>query len=120
MTEMSEAVHPDRIPTHPGALLREDVFPALGMTVTDIAKALKVTRQQLHRILAEDSGVSAEMAHRLGRFLGNGPELWVDMQTAYDLAVAKSRLGSSLDDIRAFEPDGPFTSASAPNSPGRE
>ena len=44
---------PTRPPTHPGAILREDVLPALGMSVSDVAKAPGVSRQKLHRILAE-------------------------------------------------------------------
>jgi len=90
------AEHPNRAPTHPGALLREDVLPALKMTVTDAAKHLRITRQQLHRILAEESAISPEMALRLGKFCGNGPDLWIRMQEAFDLWRARRKLGQEI------------------------
>lgn len=76
---------PARRPTHPGAVLREDVLPALRLTVTDAARALGVTRQALHNILSERAAISAGMALRLGRLCGNGPGLWLAMQQARDL-----------------------------------
>ncbi len=72
-------------PPHPASILREDVLPALGEPVITVARKLGVTRQHLHRILAEKAPVSPEMALRLGKFCGNGPELWLRMQQAYDL-----------------------------------
>jgi len=86
-----------RLPTHPGAILREDVLPSLaGQSVTSFARALGVSRQTLHSVLAERSGISAEMAVRLGALLGNGAQLWVDMQSAYDLWHAQSKLQDVL------------------------
>jgi addiction module HigA family antidote len=79
-------------PTHPGEILREDVLPALGLSVIEAAKALRVSRQTLHRILAGKMAVSPEMAVRLGKFCGNGPGLWLRMQAAYDLWYAQKRL----------------------------
>ncbi len=89
-----------RCPTHPGAVLREDVLPALAMSVTDVAKTLNVTRQTLHRILAGSTAVTPEMALRLGKFCGNGPDLWLRMQEAYDLWHAERRIASELAAIR--------------------
>lgn len=80
---------PDRRPTHPGAILREDVLPSLGITVSSAAAQLGVTRQQLHRVLAETSSISPEMAVRIGKFCGNGPGVWLRMQNAYDLWQAE-------------------------------
>ena len=79
------AERPNRAPSHPGELLREVVLPALNMTVTDAAAHLRVSRQQLHNILSERAGVSPEMALRLGKFCGNGPDIWISMQQGYDL-----------------------------------
>ena len=81
-----------RIPTHPGALLREDVLPALGMSVTAVASALGVSRQMLHRILSEKSPVTPEMALRLGKFCGGGPGVWMRMQTNHDIARATIKM----------------------------
>ena len=86
-----------RIPTHPGAILREDVLPSLkSMSVSAFARSLSVSRHTLHALLAERSGVSAEVALRLGTLLGNGAQLWVDMQTKYDLWQAEARLHDEL------------------------
>lgn len=85
-----------RKPTHPGAILREDVLPELGMSVSEFARNLGISRQSLHAVLAERSGVSPEMALRLGALLGNGAQLWVDMQTKYDLWQAEEKLRDVL------------------------
>ncbi len=85
-----------RRPTHPGAILREDVLPDLQMTVTEAAARLRISRQTLHKILAEKSPVSAEMALRLGKFCGNGPGLWLRMQQQVDVWDAERALASEL------------------------
>ncbi len=83
-------------PTHPGALLREDVLPALGITVSTAAAQLGVSRAMLHRILAGTHAVSPTMALRLGKFCGNGPELWLNMQRAFDLWYAEREMRGEL------------------------
>jgi len=90
------ASQPAREPTHPGAILREDVLPAIGESVADTAKKLGVTRQHVHRILAEKAPVTPEMAIRLGKFCGNGPELWLRMQQACDLWHAQRALRAEI------------------------
>jgi addiction module HigA family antidote len=89
-----------RKPTHPGAILREDVLPDLEMSVSSFARNLGVSRQTLHAVLAERSGISAEMALRLGALLGNGAQLWVDMQSKYDLWLAEQKLHDVLLNIQ--------------------
>lgn len=96
MAERLMRPDPKRPPVHPGELLREDVLPAIGDTVADVAKKLGVTRQHLHRILAEKAPVSAEMAVRLGKFCGNGPGLWLRMQQAYDLWHAERAMKAEI------------------------
>ncbi|CAN7687961.1 HigA family addiction module antidote protein [Devosia sp. Root413D1] len=76
--------NPDRQPTHPGELLREDVLPAVGKPKAEIARLLGISRQQLYDILDEKKPVSPAMAVRLGKLFGNGATLWVRMQGAYD------------------------------------
>ncbi len=86
-------------PMHPGELLREDVLPALARTRVEIARLLGVSRQTLHGILAERAPVTPEMALRLGKLCGNGPELWLALQSRYDL----DRLGKAkCDEIAAI------------------
>lgn len=76
---------PKRRPTHPGAILREDVLPSLGLTQTECAQRLGVSRLTVSDLLHEKRGVSPDMALRLGRMLGNGPGIWLRMQQAVDL-----------------------------------
>jgi addiction module HigA family antidote len=70
-------------PVHPGAILREDVIPSLRISIT--AAAMKVSRQMLHAILAEKASITPEMAIRIGKFCGNGPDFWMALQTTHDL-----------------------------------
>ncbi|MEA2912135.1 MAG: antitoxin HigA [Bradyrhizobium sp.] len=92
MAERHIRPDPNRPPVHPGELLREDVLPAIGEPVMAVAKKLGVTRQHLHRVLAEKAPVTPAMALRLGKFCGNGPDLWLRMQQAYDLWHAERAL----------------------------
>ncbi len=88
-----------RAPNHPGTLLRDVVIPAMRVSVAQAARELSVSRQQLHKILAGQRAVTAEMATRLGKYCGNGPELWLNMQSAYDLWHAQRSLADVLDGI---------------------
>ena len=92
-----------RLPSHPGALLREDVLPNLGLTVSAFARSLGISRQTLHAVLAERSGVSAELALRLGALLDNGAQLWLDMQTKYDLWQVEEKLHDVLKGMRRLD-----------------
>ncbi len=76
-------------PVHPGEILKEDVLPSVGLSVTAAAKALGVSRQLLHDILAERRPLSAVMCLKLSRLLGGSPELWMRLQAAYDLKMAE-------------------------------
>src|SRR3954447_13753017 len=86
-------------PTHPGEILREDVLPALDVSNTQFAALLRVSRQTLYDLLGEKQPVTPRMALRLGRLLGNGPEIWLRMQAAYDLAMAAEAMGDELEQI---------------------
>ncbi len=88
--------HTIRIPTHPGAILREDVLPAMKMPVAQAAKALRISRQMLYKILAEKAPITPEMAVRIGKFCGNGPDLWLAMQVQHDLAKAQVALAEEV------------------------
>jgi len=88
-----------RAPVHPGEILRQDVLKSLGLSVSEAARRLGVSRQQLHRVLACTHPVTTEMALRIGRFAGNGPWLWLRMQQAYDLWVAENRMADELSRI---------------------
>lgn len=78
-------------PPHPGELLKEDVLPDLGITVTEAAQQLSVTRVTLSRIINGKAGISPDMALRLAAWLGTTPDSWLNMQTAYDLWQAEQK-----------------------------
>lgn len=73
----------ERRPTHPGYVVRLEL-EELGMTVSEAADRLGVARPTLSRLVNERKRVSPEMALKLGRFFGNGTELWMNMQVRYD------------------------------------
>ena len=75
-------------PVHPGEILREDVLPEAGLSVTAAAKALGVSRQMLHDLLAERKPLSAVMCLKLSRLVGSTPEFWMRLQADYDLKKA--------------------------------
>ena len=80
---------------HPGELLREEIMPAIDMSKTEIAAALQISRQTLYEIINERQPVTAEMAVRFGKFFGNGPMLWINLQRTFDLAVALQKVDAS-------------------------
>lgn len=90
-------------PVHPGEILRGDVLPALGITISEAARQLGVSRQTLHRIMAGTHSITPEMALRLGKFCGNRPGLWLRLQQKYDLWHAQKRLRSEIDKIPAHK-----------------
>jgi addiction module HigA family antidote len=83
-------------PMHPGEMLRENVLPSLGRSKTEIAGLLGISRQTLFDILSEKQPVTPAMAQRFGKLLGNGPDLWIDLQRTYDLHAAEKQLSKVL------------------------
>jgi addiction module HigA family antidote len=81
-------------PTHPGVIVREECLGALGLTVTEGAKILGVSRKALSDIVNKRAGISAEMAIRLSKAFGGTAAIWMRLQAAYDLAQAEKRAGS--------------------------
>ena len=86
-------------PAHPGEVLRE--YLPEGMTVTNAARRLGVTRQAFSALLNGRAGVSAEMALRLSQALGTSAEMWLSMQVAYDLWQAKQKRRPKVNRIAA-------------------
>ena len=79
---------PMKNPPHPGLSIRHDCLEPLGMSVTEAARRLGVSRKQLSDIVNGRSGISPEMAIRLDKAFGGGAATWYQMQAAYDLAQA--------------------------------
>ena len=76
-------------PCHPGEIVKYDCLEALGLTVTEAAKGLGVTRQALSDVLNGRSRVSVDMAIRFSKAFGSTPDMWLRLQMAYDLAQAR-------------------------------
>ena len=99
MNEFPAIRNRNRSPTHPGALLRDTVLPSLNIKISPAAKILGVSRQTLHKILEGKAPVSTVMALRVGKFCGNGPDLWINMQSAYDLWHLSREMAEELEKI---------------------
>ncbi len=79
-------------PAHPGEIIRKLCIEPLGLTVTEAAKALGVTRKALSELINCRAGVSVEMALRLAKAFDTSAESWLGMQQQYDLALARKRV----------------------------
>jgi antitoxin HigA-1 len=75
-------------PVHPGEIIREDILPEVGLSVTAAAKALGVSRQMVHDILAGRKPLSAVMCLKVARLFGSTPEFWMRLQAEFDLKKA--------------------------------
>ena len=89
-------------PPHPGGIVRRQCLEPLGLTITQAAEGLGVTRQALSDVVNERAGISVEMAIRLSKAFGSSPETWLGMQMAYDLWQARERMEGVK--IREFNP----------------
>jgi antitoxin HigA-1 len=76
-------------PPHPGRIVRQECLETLGLSVTEAAKVLDVTRQTLNNLVNEKAAISPEMAIRLEKAFGSTADTWLRMQAAYDLAQAR-------------------------------
>ena len=82
---------------HPGEILLEEFLRPLELTQYRLAKGLKVPARRINEIVHGNRAISADTALRLGRFFGNSPRFWLNLQTAYDLDVERDRLGRTLE-----------------------
>lgn len=90
-------------PIHPGEFLRE-TLDELGLTQAAFAEAIGVSAMRVSHLLKGDRPVTAELALRMGRALGQTPQYWLNLQTTYDLKLAHSELKDSLRAIHALVP----------------
>lgn len=88
---MKSLRNPNRRPTHPGAILREDVLPALGITQGRFAELIGVSRLTVSQVLHEHRVLTSDMAMRLEKLLGTSAESWLRMQEAIDLWEARQQ-----------------------------
>jgi len=95
MTDVAARRNQNRRPTHPGVMFNDSILPALALPKTEIARLLGMSRQSLYAILAGTQPVTPNTAVKLGKLCGNGPELWMRMQAAYDLWGAEREVDVS-------------------------
>ena len=98
MSEYAVTKRPERQPTHPGTLLAESL-EHLNLKIAPAARHLGISRQLLHRVLNGEAAVTPNLAVRIGKLCGNGPDLWANMQTGYDLWKARQELAAEIDSI---------------------
>lgn len=87
-------------PVHPGEILWEEFLSPMGLTAYGVAKACRVPRTRIERLVRRETPVTADTALRLGRYFGTGPEFWMNLQTLHDLSVTSTSAG----DIASIDP----------------
>ena len=101
MKELNVTARPNRAPSHPGLLIREILQEHLGVSISEAARQMHISRQSLHAVLRGAVSLTPEMALRLGRLFGADPTLWLNMQMAHDLWMAERTLRLELARIQA-------------------
>ena len=89
-----------RTPIHPGEIL-SDELTELNITAAELARAIKVPPNRVTQIIAGKRSISADTALRLGKWLGTGPRLWLNLQQAYELDLASQELKDTLSKIKS-------------------
>jgi antitoxin HigA-1 len=88
--------------THPGEILKQEFLMPLEISGYALAKAIGVNAQRVSDITLKKSGISADIAVRLGKFFGTSPEFWMNLQDAYELAIARKRIEKALKKIKPY------------------
>jgi addiction module HigA family antidote len=88
-------------PVHPGEILREEFMAPLELSGYALAAACHVPRTRIERLAREETPVTADTALRLGRYFGTGPEFWMNLQAAFDLATADPRVVEGIEPRKA-------------------
>jgi addiction module HigA family antidote len=86
-----------RPPVHPGRVLELEFLEPLGITAYQLAKAIGVMPPRVYEIVHGERSASADTALRLGRYFGTGAEFWINLQSHYDLEVARDRAGDEIE-----------------------
>jgi addiction module HigA family antidote len=93
-------------PIHPGEILADELAE-IGMTALALSKRLEVPNNRLYQIINGKREITADTALRLGQFFGTGPDLWLNLQKAYELDVARQKIGGTLKRIKRYHPTQP-------------
>lgn len=87
----------DPAPIHPGEILKEEFLEEYGLSQYELAKRVGVPAPRINAIVLGKRAVSADTALRLGRFFGNSPQFWLNLQNHYDLEIAVGALPDGLE-----------------------
>jgi addiction module HigA family antidote len=101
-----------RTPIHPGEVLADEL-KELGVSAAELARILHVPTSRITQIIAGKRGVTADTALRLGRWLGTGPELWMNLQKSYELQLAQQQIGKEIERTIPRQSSAPSESALA-------
>ena len=93
-----------REPIHPGEFLADEL-EEIKITATELSRQIDVPANRISQIVRGKRDISADTALRLGRFFGTGPELWLNLQKAYDLDRARAVLGTKIRKIQRWQPE---------------
>lgn len=93
-----------REPIHPGEFLADEL-EEIKITATELSRQIDVPANRISQIVRGKRDISADTALRLGRFFGTGPELWLNLQKAYDLDRATAALGTKIRKIQRWQPE---------------
>jgi addiction module HigA family antidote len=110
------AVHSGRRlpPVHPGEILRDEFLMPMGISVYELANAIKAPRSRVNDIVLGRRTISTDTALRLGRYFGTSPEFWINLQARYDLDVADRTVRRRIErEVKPRAAPGDFTSISA-------
>lgn len=90
-------------PIHPGEILREQFLDPLDLSAGALARSLGLPRTRIERVVKEEMGISTDTALRLAKYFGTTPNVWLNLQQAYDLAVGAEQIKDDLAAITARE-----------------
>ncbi|MBY0300036.1 MAG: HigA family addiction module antidote protein [Methylobacterium sp.] len=91
-------------PLHPGEVLREEFMKPLGLSAGAVAKALKLPRTRIERIVREEIGISTDTALRLGRLFNVSSQFWLNLQTRFEIETLLPEISRELEEIRPIAP----------------
>lgn len=95
----------NRVPTHPGEMLREEFLDPMGLSQRDLADGVRVPYQRVNEIVNGRRGITPSTALRLAKYFGNSPGFWMNLQLRYDLYEARQDEAEVLRKIRTFNPE---------------
>ena len=91
-------------PIHPGEILQEEVLQPMGLSQNQVALAIGVPARRINEIVLGKRRVTADTALRLGAFFGMDAQFWINLQSHYELEIARDKLGERLSEVRPYAP----------------